>query len=57
MMGHNVEDYIVDSRLAFIQGKYEETLKLAKQAFRGSILVLCAGAKEKSMWEWKLLWV
>ncbi|MCD7742148.1 MAG: tetratricopeptide repeat protein [Ruminococcus sp.] len=27
-----VESYISDSRLAFIQGKYEESLKLAKQA-------------------------
>lgn len=28
----NVESVISDSRLAFIQGKYDESLKLAKQA-------------------------
>lgn len=29
---NNIEELISDSRLAFIQGKYEESLRLAKQA-------------------------
>lgn len=28
----NIEELIADSRLAFIQGKYEEALELAKRA-------------------------
>lgn len=30
-MDNNLEGLIADSKLSFIQGKYEESLKLAKQ--------------------------
>lgn len=32
LMIDNLEALVSDSRLAFIQGRYDETLKLAKQA-------------------------
>lgn len=33
-MERNTEEVVADSRLAFIQGKYEESLKLAKLALK-----------------------
>ena len=31
-MIYSVDEFVSDARLAFIQGKYDESLKLAKQA-------------------------